>query len=77
MNKYFKYVLKNLKMISIGLLDALIIVVLIILIFAIPLLFITGIMEKQPILCVLSVLGGIIFILIKSFFDMEKDKKNK
>lgn len=76
MNEYFKCVLKNLKAIIIGLLDALFIIGLIILIFTIPILFITGVTAGKPILCVLSVLAVIIFILVKSFFDM-KGKKDE
>ena len=79
MNEYFKCVLKNLKGMIIGLLNALFIIGLIILIFAIPFLFLTGIMNKEPILCILSVLvsvlAGIIFILVKSFFDMKGKKR--
>lgn len=77
MNEYFKYVLKNLKGMIIGLLNALFIISLIILIFTIPILFLTGITNKEPILCILSVFACIIFILVKSFFDMKNNKNNK
>lgn len=76
MNEYFKYVLENLKELGLGLLCALTIITLAVLVFAIPLLFIVGITAGKPILCVLSVLGGIIFILVKSYFDM-KGKKDE
>ena len=75
MNEYFKYVLKNLKEISLGFLFALTIIVLAVLVFAIPILFIVGITAKQPNLCLISILGGIIVILVKSFFDMIGGKK--
>jgi len=70
MNEFFKYILKNLKKVSIEILSGLAIIGSTIFLLTIPLLFLIGIMEKEPILCAISVFAGIVVIVVRKLFDL-------